>query len=127
MRCFLEVSYFGGVMLKLVFTQRLRLALLPKKAAASADRPGQQSASPVKELEPEFGTYEIENHPDHEAAAGANSNVLLVPQIVEHDLESVAAGARVVVHLERFVEGHIFDLDLIVDGKLFVVRHFGCD
>lgn len=71
--------------------------------------------------------YEIENYLDYEVVVGVNSNVFFVFQIVEYDLEFVVVGVWVVVYLERFVEGYIFDFDFIVDGKFFVVCYFGCD
>lgn len=51
---------------------------------------------------------------DHEAAAGAYTDILTVSQVTEGDLESVAARAGVVVELQRFVIRHVFDFDLIV-------------
>lgn len=70
--------------------------------------------------------YQVKDDPDHEAAAGTDSNVLLIAQIVEGDLELVATWARVRVELLGLVKSHVLDLDLIVDGDVLVVRHV-CD
>ncbi|KAI7930228.1 hypothetical protein M0657_001697 [Pyricularia oryzae] len=62
---------------------------------------------------------------DHEAAAWADGDVgLAVLQVSQSDLEAIAAGARVVVDLERLVVRHVLDLDLVVDGDFFLVGHF---
>lgn len=62
----------------------------------------------------------VENDSDHQAAARAHGNILLVAQVVDANREAVAARARVVIDLKSFVEGHVFDFDLIVDGVFFV-------
>lgn len=67
--------------------------------------------------------YHVKYNSDHEAAAGADGNVLLVAKVVQGDLELIAAWARVEVGLLGFVEGHVLDLDLIVDRDVLVVRH----
>ena len=70
-----------------------------------------------------FGvSNKIKNDSNHQTAAGAHGNVLLVTQVVEGDLKAIAARTRIVVDLESFVEGHVFDLDLVVDRKP-VVSH----
>lgn len=69
-------------------------------------------------------THHLVNDANHQAAAGANGNVVgAIEQLVERDLEAVAAGARVVVEPARGVVRHVLDLDLVVDGKLLVVAH----
>lgn len=57
----------------------------------------------------------IKDDSNHQAAAGTHGNVLLVAQVVEGDLEAIAARARIVIDLESFVKCHVFDLDLVVD------------
>lgn len=52
-------------------------------------------------------THRIEYHPDHERATRTHGNVLAVPQVVDQDLEFVAAWARVGVDLEGGVVGHV--------------------
>lgn len=61
-------------------------------------------------------THRLENNLDHQRAARTHGDVLAVLQVEDGDLEAVAAGARVVVELQRGVEGHVFDFDLVVDG-----------
>jgi hypothetical protein len=46
-------------------------------------------------------TYHVKNDPDHQTAAGTDSDVFLIPQVRDGDFEAVAARARVVVDLER--------------------------
>jgi len=41
----------------------------------------------------------VEDHSDHETAAGAHGNLFAVAQVIDGDLETVAAGARVCVCL----------------------------
>lgn len=67
----------------------------------------------------------IEDDSDHQAAARAHGNILFVAQVVDANREAVAARAWVVVDLKSFVESHVFDFDLIVNG-IFFVGHL-CD
>jgi hypothetical protein len=61
------------------------------------------------------GTYGVEYYAYHQAAAGAARNVLAVAHVGDGDLEAVAAGARVVIDLERLIVEAVFDLDLVVE------------
>jgi hypothetical protein len=62
----------------------------------------------------------IENDSDHQATARAYGNILFVAQVIDANREAVAARAWVVVNLKSFVERHVFDLNLIVNGIFFV-------
>lgn len=62
-------------------------------------------------------TYHIEDYPDHQTAARANSNILTIAHVADGYLEAVAAWTWVMVDLEGRIEGHILYLDFIV------VRH----
>lgn len=62
-------------------------------------------------------TYQIKNNSDHQTAAWAHANILSVAQIVDGDLETVAAWAGEMVDLHRGVEGHVFDFNLVVDRE----------
>jgi hypothetical protein len=65
--------------------------------------------------------YQVENDANHQAAAGAYGNVAAVAEVIESDLEAVAAGTRVVIDLEVIVKGHILDFDLVVDRDVLIV------
>lgn len=67
----------------------------------------------------------VKDDPNPQAAAGANGDFLSIAKIIDHNLESVATRAWVMVELGDGVEGHIFDFDLVVDGTGFV-GHFWC-
>jgi hypothetical protein len=58
--------------------------------------------------------YQIEDDFDHQTAAGANSNLLAISQVCNSYFEAIATRAGIVVDLESLIEGHVFDLDLIV-------------
>lgn len=60
-------------------------------------------------------TNRFEDDLDHQAAARADRDLLALVQIVNSDLESVAARARIMVDLEGGIEGHVLDFYLIVD------------
>lgn len=68
--------------------------------------------------------HQVKNHTNHQAAAWTHRHVLLVAEVVERNLEAVAAGAGVKVRLEGGVERHVFDFDFVVDGEVVVVGHF---
>lgn len=67
----------------------------------------------------------VKDDSDHQTAAGAYGNILFVAQVVDTNREAVAARAWVVIDLKRFVEGHVFDFDLIVNGVFLVGHLFG--
>lgn len=92
----------------------------------SAGHPGRESVSVwgVYWLVSNCSTYQIEDDPDHQTATGADGDILLVAQVLEQDLELVAARARVVVHLLGCVEGHVLDLDLVINGNFSIIGHF---
>jgi hypothetical protein len=86
----------------------------------------------------------IEDHPDHKTATRAHSDLLAVAQVIDCNLEAVAARARVCVSLQSGIVGHVLlvaemlakrgfamfgsrvkaylDLDLVVD---VFFGHFG--
>jgi hypothetical protein len=70
-----------------------------------------------------IGTYHVENNPDHQTATRTHGDLFTVAQIVDCDLETIATWAGICVDLDIWVEGHVFDLDLIVDVQSFV-GHF---
>jgi len=72
---------------------------------------------------PNTETYQVKDNTNHQTAARAHSDLLAIAQIIDANLEAVAAWARVRIDLHGRVEGHVFDLDLIVDVEAFV-RHF---
>jgi hypothetical protein len=74
-----------------------------------------------------FQAIYIEYDSDHETAAGTDGDLLSIAQIRDPDLEAVAAWARVVVDLQGGVEGHVFDLDFVVDVQLVGGGHCECD
>ncbi|CAG7962831.1 unnamed protein product, partial [Penicillium nalgiovense] len=53
----------------------------------------------------------------------AHGDLFAVAQIVDRDLEAVATWAGICVDLNIRVEGHVLDLDLVVDVQS-VVGHF---
>lgn len=67
-------------------------------------------------------TNRLKDNLNHERAARTDSDILAVAQVIDRDLEAVAARARVVVDLQCWVKGHVLDLDLVVDR----LRHGGC-
>lgn len=67
--------------------------------------------------------YHVEDHTDHQAATGTHGDFFAVAQIVDCDLEAVATWARICVDLDIWIEGHILDLDLVIDVECFV-GHF---
>ena len=70
-----------------------------------------------------MATYRVKHHSDHQAAAWTHCYLFTVPEVINRDFEAVATGARIMVDLEGLVVRHVLDLDLIIDGKLLVVRH----
>lgn len=62
-------------------------------------------------------TYQIKDNPDHQTATWTHADILSVAQIVDGDLEAVAAWTGEMVDLHRRIEGHVFDFDLIVNGE----------
>ena len=69
--------------------------------------------------------YLIENHPNHKTTARTPRNILAVAHVVDADLEAIAAGARVVVDLQRLVVEAVFDFDFVVQVEVFVGRGEG--
>jgi hypothetical protein len=67
--------------------------------------------------------YQAKDNLDHQAAAWAHSNLLAIPEVRNTNLKAIATRTRIVVDLERLIEGHVFDLNLIIDVQ--IVRHFG--
>lgn len=66
--------------------------------------------------------YLVKNDPDHQTAARTDSDVLAVAEVGDGNLEPIATRTRVVIYLQVGIEGHIFDLDLVVNGDV-LVRH----
>ena len=64
--------------------------------------------------------YLIKNHPNHKTTARTPRNILAVAHVVDADLEAIAAGARVVVDLQRLVVEAVFDFDFVVQVEVFV-------
>ena len=62
------------------------------------------------------GVHHFEYDLDHQAAAGADGDFFAVAEVGERDFELVAAGAGVGVEGGGLVVGHVFDLDLVVEG-----------
>lgn len=89
------------------------------------DRPIQkESISGVHTLKPlDIGTYQVKDNANHQTAAGTHRDLLAIAQIIDANLEAVAAWARERVNLHGRVEGHVFDFDLIVYVEAFVC-HF---
>ena len=95
-----------------------------RRAGAWVDPPGSTVSSRLMKTFQRWEIqYQIKDHSDHETAAGADSDILLVAKVVQSNLEAIATGTRVVVELESLIEGHVFDLNLIVDGQILVVGH----
>lgn len=69
-----------------------------------------------------MASYMVKNHPDHQTAARTDSDVLAIAEVGDGNLEPIATRTRVVIDLEVGIEGHIFDLDLVVNGDV-IVRH----
>jgi len=80
----------------------------------------------LREKGEEEETHRFKDNPDHQAAGGTHSDLLAVAEVVQQNLKAVAAGTRVRVQLQRRVECHIFDFDLVVDGRLVVGGHLTC-
>jgi hypothetical protein len=55
---------------------------------------------------------DFKDYADLKTAAGTHSNLLAVAQVVNCDLEAVAAGAWVVVDLENRIEDHVLAMAL---------------
>ena len=93
--------------------------------AAEANHPRrEQNISDMSSRSQDSGpAYKIKDDSNHEAAAGTDSNVLLVEKIHQRNLEAISARARIGVGLLGIIPGHVLDLDVIVDGELFVVGH----
>jgi hypothetical protein len=68
-------------------------------------------------------SYLIKNNPDHKTTTRTNRNLLAIAEIGNSDLEPIATGTRVMIDLQRGIEGHVFDFDLIVDREVLVVCH----
>jgi hypothetical protein len=49
----------------------------------------------------------VKDHPDHQTATRAHSDLFAVSQVVDCDLKAVAAGTRVCVGLQGFIVGHV--------------------
>ena len=82
------------------------------------------SPSPQHTQTEKDNTHNLKNDPDHQTPARANGNVLTVLAVGARDLELVAAWAGGRLRLQRWVVGHVFDFDFVVDG-VFFVGHFG--
>lgn len=61
------------------------------------------------------GTYYFEYDLDHQAAARTDRNLFPIAEVIEGNLELVAAWAGVSIEGSRLMIGHILDLDLIVE------------
>lgn len=88
--------------------------------AGAASAPGKSSYNssrqhPPSHPPPRRHTHRFKNHLDHQRAARTHRHVLTVTQVVDGNLKTVAAGTRVVVYLQDGIEGHVFDLDLVVN------------
>ena len=102
--------------------------LLPAPAAppvvlwALADHPmwSGQYCKPFARRRRLLGMHLIKYDFNHKRAARTDGNVLTIAQIINGNLEAVAARAWVMVDLESIVKGQILDLDFVVDG------HDGC-
>ena len=68
-------------------------------------------------------THLIKNHPNHQATARTHRDIFPIAEVIDRNLKPVAARTRVMVDLDGRIEGHIFNLDLIIDGEGFV-GHF---
>ena len=55
---------------------------------------------------------------DHQAAAGANSYIFAIAEVLQQDLELITARTWVGVERCSFVEDHILDFNLVVDRHL---------
>lgn len=58
--------------------------------------------------------YQVIDDLDHQTTAGADGNFFTVSEVSDPNLEAIATRAGIVKDLESFVEGHIFDLNLVV-------------
>lgn len=67
-------------------------------------------------------TYHIVDDSDHQAAAGADSDVLLLTKVIDGDLKAIPTRAGIVVDLESLIKGHILDLNLIVDRNSLLIH-----
>jgi len=65
----------------------------------------------------------VKDDPNLQTATRAYSNLVSISKVINVDFESVATRAWIVVNLKSLVEGHILDLDLIVDIAFF--SHLG--
>jgi hypothetical protein len=63
----------------------------------------------------------VKDYSDHETAAGTHSNLFTVAQIIDGDLEAVAARARVCVCLEGGIVGHV--LQIVKMSAKSALRH----
>lgn len=83
---------------------------------------------PISPYGAKASTHDLVNDLDHQAAARTDGNVLAVAQVRDADFKLVAAGTWIVVDLQGRGEGHVFDLDLVVDGhggRLMMARVIG--
>lgn len=62
-------------------------------------------------------THNFEYDANHETATWTHSNVLAVTHVADRNLESVAAGARIMIYLKSGIESHVLDFNFVV------VRH----
>jgi len=65
---------------------------------------------------------QIKDYPDLETTAWTDSYFLPITKIVDCDLETITTRTWIMIDLQIRIEGHIFDLDLIVDGNI-LIRH----
>lgn len=63
-----------------------------------------------------FCAYRLKYDLNHQTAAGADCCVFAIPEVLQRNLESVAAWTWIVIDLHGRVEGHVFNLNLVVKG-----------
>src|SRR3569833_454319 len=84
-----------------------------KKGERRIDKDPNKQADRDRERE---HTHHFVNDANHQTTTRTNGDIrLLVPEVHQRDLEPVAARTRIVVDLQRLVERHVLDLDLVVD------------
>ena len=67
-----------------------------------------------------LNTHRQENNLNHQAATRTHGDVLALVEVIDADLETVPTRTGVMIYLESGVEGHVFDLDFVVDGPIRV-------
>ena len=64
--------------------------------------------------------HQVKNYPDLETTAGTDSYFLPVTKIGDCDLKPIATRTWIMIDLQIRIEGHIFNLDLVVDGNILI-------